>query len=187
MTNSGTDSLWAWATAVTILVAPPPAETRQTAGFLVARAYPSAMLPAPPSCCAFMNFICGRLAMASPMANEVWASTPKIFSTPLELKYSTKVSAIFVSAIVSLLVTDSLIISATEKKQSEGQDRAGNRMCKITSRRQLSCRFNGSAPGFSALQLDGLSGGIATESLFCKSAYGTIASGLRDQPEKQGL
>jgi hypothetical protein len=36
--SSGTDSLCAWATAVTILVAPPPAETRQTAGFLVARA-----------------------------------------------------------------------------------------------------------------------------------------------------
>ena len=37
ITNRGTDSLYACATAVTILVAPPPAETRQTAGFFVAR------------------------------------------------------------------------------------------------------------------------------------------------------
>ena len=33
MTNIGTDSLCAWATAVTMLVAPPPAETKHTARF----------------------------------------------------------------------------------------------------------------------------------------------------------
>jgi hypothetical protein len=60
--------------------------------------------------------MCGRFAMASPIANDVWASTPKIFSTPLELKYSTRASATFVSAIVNLLFDDTFdYFSAREK------------------------------------------------------------------------
>jgi hypothetical protein len=63
-----------------------------------------------------INFMCGRFAMASPIANDVWASTPKIFSTPLERKYSTRASATFVSAIVNLLFDDKFdYFSAREK------------------------------------------------------------------------
>src|SRR6266550_8991833 len=81
------------------------------------------MLPAPPSCCALTKRMCGRLAMASPIANDVWASTPKIFCTPLELRYSTKVSATFVSAIVNLLFDDTFdYFSAREKAMTTSGD-----------------------------------------------------------------
>src|SRR5438874_11958588 len=59
------------------------------------------MFPAPPSCCALMNRRCGRLAIASPKAKEVWARMPKMCRTFFELRYSTTISARFVSAIVN--------------------------------------------------------------------------------------
>jgi hypothetical protein len=39
--------------------------------------------------------------MASPIAKDVWASTPKIWRTFFALRYSTRASARFVSAIVA--------------------------------------------------------------------------------------
>src|SRR6185503_4896024 len=90
------------------------------------------MLPAPPSCCALMNFICGRLAMASPIANEVCARTPKIFCTPLELKYSTRTSATFVSAIFCLRNSLIGLISAGAGKMQLGM--IANRHLSLLSR-----------------------------------------------------
>src|SRR5882724_6036452 len=76
------------------------------------------MFPAPPSCCELINLRCGRFAMASPSAKEVWARTPKIWRTFCELRYSTTVSAMFVSAMVSgppYMI--GLISSGRKKKQ----------------------------------------------------------------------
>src|SRR5262245_6326042 len=75
------------------------------------------MFPAPPSCCALTKRICGRLAMASPMANDVCASTPKTWLTFFELRYSTRVSARLVPAMGASVSLIGLINSGAWKKQ----------------------------------------------------------------------
>src|ERR1700752_1930281 len=42
-----------------------------------------------------MKRSCGCFTMASPKGNKVWASTPKIYRTFCEIRYSTTVSARF--------------------------------------------------------------------------------------------
>ena len=71
MTTIGIESMYAVPSAVTVFVAPGPDVTITTPGLPVARAYPSAMCPAPCSCRTRM-----KLNVASYSASNVGRIAP---------------------------------------------------------------------------------------------------------------